>query len=132
MAKISSNAAKIAGRYRHYRNVLSERLADGLKRMVIAVDRLQVANLSGGGAAGSYPVPVRRGTLRRGTFWEAGDDYAIAGNVAAHARAIHDGRMVTRDGREYAVRPREFLNDAVDKVDGLTMVSDSIHQGFAI
>ena len=37
----------------------------GTRNVLLAVDRAAVKNLSGSGAAGSYPVPIRAGNLRR-------------------------------------------------------------------
>lgn len=68
MINFSSNAKTIAGRWQKRKQRLTTALIAGLRALAVAVDNKQVENLSGDGAAGSYPVRVVSGNLRNHHF----------------------------------------------------------------
>ncbi|MCP4259090.1 MAG: hypothetical protein GY774_16515 [Planctomycetes bacterium] len=108
----------------------------GVGRIIIGVNKEAVKNLSGPGAkpkkgkkaigAGGYPVPVRRGNLRRlenfvlpgrtkttnGMTFGAGDMGGIVYNTALYSRVIHEGR-----GSSKKHGPRPYITDAVLSFD---------------
>lgn len=117
--KANSNARQIAAKYRQRINRLNAALKRGLNRGARAVDAEQVKNLSGSGPAGSYPVPVRKGTLRGGHGWAVQSHRRGAVfNTTTYAMAIH--------------RDRPFLDDAAKAVDVTAMVADEVRRGFAV
>lgn len=123
MIRIGGNASSLAGRYRRRAQALHGALVKGLRRAASLVNRKQIENLSGSNSAapGSYPVPNRTGNLARGANWavEPGlrDPQGYVFNTTEYARAIHTGEMETKQGAKFAIRPRPFLDDALDKVD---------------
>jgi phage gpG-like protein len=129
--KVTSNARKIAKRLRARIRTWDDRVKDGLRRIVTKVDREQVKNLSGSNAdaPGSYPVPDRTGTLLRGHFSDVKSSrLALVGNTTEYALAIHSGNMTTKNGVQYALRPRPFLQDAADKVDAAEEMALALRQ----
>lgn len=118
---ITSNARTIANRYRRRIRALNGALAKGLRKAAAAIDREQVANLSGAKSdpPGSYPVPVRKGTLRGGHGWAVNDHKRGAVfNTTEYAMAIHNDRP--------------FLDDAVEAVDYPAIVAGEVRKGMAI
>ncbi|MDY6981162.1 MAG: hypothetical protein SV201_14905 [Pseudomonadota bacterium] len=122
MIRYGGNADSLAKRYKRRAQALGGALVKGLRRAASAVNREQIKNLSGSNSAepGSYPVPNRSGNLMRDANWAVDAGASPAGyvfNTAEYANAIHTGEMETPQGVKYAVRPRPFLDDAVNKVD---------------
>ncbi|MCP4747297.1 MAG: hypothetical protein GY874_14325 [Desulfobacteraceae bacterium] len=66
---------------------------------------------------GGYPVPVRKGHLRRSLDWlfsgqeKAKDLEAVVFNSAAYAKTIHDGQ---RSSEKFGARP--FLQEPLEKL----------------
>lgn len=119
--KAGSNAAALARKYAQRVAALNKALERGLKKAASTVDREQVKNLSGSGAdePGSYPVPVRKGTLRGGHGWAVrGVKQASIFNTTVYAMAIH--------------KDRPFLDDAAEKVDAGSIVAGEVSKAFAI
>ncbi|RCX32076.1 hypothetical protein [Thioalbus denitrificans] len=117
--KTTSNALAIARRWNTRRGQLDGALRRGLRKGAAAVDREQVRNLSGSGAdaPGSYPVPVRKGTLRGGHFFQVENArLAIVGNTTVYAARIHD--------------ERPFLDDAAEDVDAGEYIRDEMRTVF--
>lgn len=133
--KANSNAGAMALKYAKRAAELNAVIRSGIKKVAVAVDKEQVENLSGSGSdkPGSYPVPVRKGTLRGGHGWAVqGVGRAAVFNTTEHAMAIHNGELTTRQGVRYAVRPRPFLDDAANKVDVVDMVAKETRKAFAV
>lgn len=130
--KVTSNAAKIAGRLRQRINRWDKAMRTGLRKIVTRVDKAQVDLLSGSNdaAPGSYkPVPNRTGTLMQGHFFEVRSaSLAVAGNTTAYALPIHSGEMKTKQGLSYALPPRPFLDDAAAEADHLAIMATEIHR----
>jgi len=113
MLKVKTNAKNLSVRYAKRITALNSAIASGLRALAIKVDAEQVENLSGDGDRGSYPVPVRSGTLRRGTFFNVVNrQFAIVGNKTIYAASIHDGRP--------------FLDNAVDNVKPVEIIGDHL------
>lgn len=129
---IGSNASQIAKRYRRRAGGLDKAVRRGLRKYAIAVDREQVKNLSGSGAPGSYPVPVRKGTLRGGHFFEVSRRFAVVGNTTEYAPAVHGGELATNEGLRFAVKGRPFLDDAAEAVDGTAMLAGEVKKAMAV
>lgn len=134
MTGIATNSLQLARAYARRIERLDAAAKAGIRKWAIAVNREQVKNLSGGkgAAAGSYPVPVRTGNLRRDAFWQVESPrQAIVGNTADYAQAIHEGQFAGRSGAH--INPRPFLDDAAREVDGLSIMSGEVERGlFAI
>lgn len=133
MIRIGGNASSLAGRYKRRAQALHGALVKGLRRAASLVNRKQIENLSGSNSAapGSYPVPNRTGNLMRGANWAVDPGVNPVGyvfNTAEYANAIHTGEMETRQGVRYAVRPRPFLDDAVNKVDVSAEIAAAFRQ----
>jgi hypothetical protein len=109
-----TNAGAVARAYRKRMSQWAAGLRAGLRRIALEVERRQVDNLSGGGTspAGSYPVPIRSGNLRRSTGFRVEPLVAFVFNTALYARAIHNGFVPYGNGRNSKMRAREFLLDA--------------------
>jgi len=117
---ISSNAAKIAARYKLRIVSLKKAQKKALTRVAHRVNREQQRNLSGSNKAnpGSYPVPNRTGNLFRGAGVDmSGQHMAIIYNSAEYAGAVHGGGMATNQGVAYAVKPRPYLTAAAETVE---------------
>ena len=130
MINVLTNAKQLAAKWRQRRVALSAAARKGRRNAAIAVDREQEKNLEGGTSApGSYPVPVRTGNLRRGAFFDATHStFAIVGNTAAYAMAIHSGDMTTKDGLNYSLKGRPFLDDAAEAVDVVELMAIPIRR----
>lgn len=131
---VETNARTVAGGFRRMAVALDAALARGIRQATVAVDRAQVRNLSGTGRAepGSYPVPVRKGTLRGGHGWAVQGTEGQVFNTTAYAESVHSGRMKTAQGIDYAVRPRAFLDDAVEQTDVEGIVVGEVGKVFAV
>jgi hypothetical protein len=133
--KISGNMAQLAEKYRARARYMDELVTKVLRSAAAAIDRKQVENLSGSGAdePGSYPVPVRKGTLRGGHgFAVTGRGEAAVFNTTAYAMAVHTGNRATNQGVKYAVRPRPFLDEAAAQVDVGKRMQTALRKAFAI
>ena len=108
----------------------------GFRNVLVAIDRAAVKNLSGGGdaAPGSYPVPIRRGNLRRGQgMRQTGDTQGFVFNRTAYANAIHS-KGFNAYGNPHApfYGPRPFLDDAVESVDILDVYTRPIRKALGL
>lgn len=125
-----TNVIELARRYRQRAQRLDKGVARGLRKATNLIYREQLKNLSGSNKdePGSYPVPNRTGNLFRSAFEQVhGSDYAIVGNTAAYAAAIHEG---TKDGR---LKPHPYLDDAAKEVDAFGVInSEVIKEMFAV
>lgn len=103
-----------------------------LQTLVIGINRLQVQNLSGSGAAkpGSYPIPVRSGNLRRSADWGFLDPqtaFVTAGGAhAPYGIQVHEG--LGSSGR-YGRRP--FQDLAVKDTDVAGVISGTLEAELA-
>lgn len=128
----------------------------GLNRIAKGVHREAYAWLSGpgskasikkgvaGSGAGSYPVPVRTGHLRRSLDWlkpgetksgeagtfTAGQHEVVIYDSAEYALAIHEGRLTTRQGVNYSpiYGKRPFLTDALEKFNKGDRIAKTIEE----
>lgn len=127
------DAAAVAKKYRKRILALGDSQRKGLTQAAQLIDKEQVANLSGTGGPGSYPVPVRKGILRGGHGWAIrNDNNAAVFNTTGYAVPIHTGNMTTKEGLRYAVRPRPFLDDAANSVNVSEIVIAEVRKGFAV
>lgn len=112
----STNAAAVARVYAERATRWTNTLARAMRKAVTAVEVHAVDLLSGSGAPGSYPVPVRTGNLRRAMGSKVTSQTSgIIFNDAGYARAIHSGHLaVGYKGRgRKSVKARPFLDDAL-------------------
>ncbi len=107
---IITTAIRLARRYRQRSRALERAVARGLRDALMLMENQQVENLTGPGTApaGSYPVPVRTGNLRRSAYSRARNLSGEVGNTAAYATKIHDDRP--------------FLDEAVASVDADSVI----------
>lgn len=115
--RITTNANKIARKFRRRAQRLSGTIAKLLLQAAVAIDAKQVDNLSGSNTAapGSWPVPNRTGNLMGSHFWEVrGSQLAVVGNTAGYAAKIHEDRP--------------FLDRAVDDVNVLNLFARGIQR----
>ena len=120
---ITSNAGRIAELYRERAGRWRAAALSGLRRALVAVETAATRRLGGGGAAGSYPVPVRTGNLRRSMgFKLLSDTTGVVFNTARYAAAIHGGLQPRKHAGSGAdavyvfdsVPARAFLDDALE------------------
>lgn len=128
---VQSNAAELTARYRGRAARWSAALKAALTDVVLAVERASIDNTSGGGAAGDYPVPVRRGHLRRSHGSAVEDRLAMVFNTAAYAGAIQTGYQPYGNPNALPIPPREFLHDAGRSVDHLGIIRERMLGGLA-
>jgi len=125
MTGISSNALAVAARIQAKLRALDSAVGRGLRKVAATVEREQIKRL--GGAAktpGVYPVPARTGHLRRETFFElVSSRFALVGNTATYALAVHEG---LGSSRKFGSRP--FLEDAVNAVDSTEIMAVEIRK----
>ena len=117
MININSNASKIKRNFASRKARFIAGLKKALTVLAVKVDNEQVKNLSGdlNDGAGAYPIPVRTGNLRRGHFFNVSPQlFAIVGNTTSYAKTIHE--------------TRPFLDDAVDSVDAVKLVSENLNK----
>lgn len=103
MMRVITNANSLARQYRQRVQQFKAAVKRGLRRIGVMVNTQQVLNLSGSGSAppGSYPVPVRSGTLRRGANWGFLSDNVVAvGNTTIYAVPIHEDRPFLQQAGE--------------------------------
>lgn len=134
MPSMTTNGTQVAAVYRRIRATLDASLDRGMTMALLAVERAQVKNLSGGGAPFSYPVPVRTGNLRRSAGHSR--ESLTSGyvfNTAAYAGAVHSGHVSEWTGRgehrtvDRTARP--FLTDAVEQSKPSMIVQAEISKG---
>lgn len=68
-------------------------------------------------APGTYPIPIRTGTLRRGMNFQLAGNAAIVFNETAYARAVHDGYQPYGNPRAHAIPARPYFTDAIAELD---------------
>lgn len=129
--RLTSNAREVELIYASRRTRWGAARRSGLRKAVVAVENAASELLSGSGAAGAYPVPVRTGHLRRSMGSKMqGDSAGAVYNSAEYARAIHDGVVGRWNGRGKVaivqVRARPFMTDAVEKADPTAIVHDEL------
>ncbi len=122
---IDTNAERVAELLRERSGRWTAAAINGLRRAVLSVEAAATRRLSGGGQAGSYPVPVRTGNLRRSMGFKILDTISgLVFNTARYAGAIHNGLQPRKhhgrgDASMYifdSVAARPFLDDAVAEV----------------
>lgn len=102
----------------------------GTRNVLLSVERAATKNLSGSGsaAAGSYPVPIRTGNLRRSMgVRQESETVGFVFNRARYAGAIHRGMTPYNNPRirkSYLGRP--FLDDAAASVDSEKIFRESV------
>jgi phage gpG-like protein len=90
-----------------------------LRNLGIQAVRTATRLAGGPGTAkpGSYPIPIRTGTLRRGMNFEVQDNVAIVFNDTVYARAAHQGFQPYGNPRAHAIPGRPFFGDAIEQLD---------------
>lgn len=97
---------------------LPKAIRRGTRNVLLTVERQAVKNLSGAGAPGSYPVPIRTGNLRRSMgVRQESETVGYVFNRARHARAIHAGFKPYGNPHAHVIPARPFLDDAAASVD---------------
>ena len=124
---LTSNAGELAAKYRDLAARLDAALQRGLLTAMSKVEELAQANLSGGGAPFSYPVPVRTGNLRGQLGAEQITPAAVeVFDTADYARAVHEGVFTQWAGRGKTrivdKQARPFLTDALATADPTQIV----------
>lgn len=90
----------------------------GTRNVLLAVEQKATANLSGSGAPGSYPIPVRTGNLRRSMgVRQESDTVGYVFNRAVYARAHHEGFHPYGNKKAKRIPARPFLTNAAEAVD---------------
>lgn len=112
MPSVVTNARQIAAVFADRSKRWDNALRSALRKALVAVEQAAAEKLSGSGAAGSYPVPVRTGFLRRSLGIKLAPSSGMVFNTAAYAWAIHNGRS---DRVQTKARP--FLDDALKQAD---------------
>ena len=97
-----------------------------LADLAAAVDRGATQNLSGGGAAGSYPVPRRTGNLARQQGHTVGRRQAVVWNAAPYARAVHEGFHAFGNPNAPYYGPRRYLTDAADQANPIERLQQAL------
>jgi len=123
MISVNSNANDASMRLKHMVVDINRSLDEGLTEAVLFGHREVLKSLSGKASApaGSDPVPVRTGHLRRSENYitpgqskvgmTAGSGQAMLVNTANYASNIHEGT-----GPHAVFGPRPFMRDAADKI----------------
>lgn len=133
--RVITDIKQVQARLDRMATAIPRAIDSGLGKWAIIAHRAALKNLSGSksDAAGSYPVPVRTGNLRRsddyvlplhskhGIFAAHGQAYLV--NTAGYAHAIHEG-----EGTNASHSPRRFEADAVESThhQGLDVINASI------
>lgn len=123
--KIDTNAAQVAQAYAERAARWDGALQRAMRRALVAVEGAAVDRLSGSGAPGSYPIPVRTGFLRRALGSRiVSPSEGLVFNTANYAWALHTGDIAVghRGAGRKKVEPRPFLQDAVNDVLPADMV----------
>ena len=122
---IQTNASEVAAAIAARGPAFGNAVAIGIRAVTQAVHSAAVANLTGSGAAYSYPVPVRKGQLRRSMGTQSERTEGFVFNTAAYANAVHTGNVHQWNGMvKQSARP--FLDDAVETVDVLGLMAAEI------
>lgn len=89
---IKSNAAQIALGIINKAKGTRTAVRAGLTRVALSINAKHIENLSGPSEApaGSYPVPVRSGHLRRSADVEVKETEAYVMNTAEYAAKVHE------------------------------------------
>jgi hypothetical protein len=117
---ITHTAGQLAKQFQGYAQRWAAAVAKGLRDIAITVERGATKNTSGSGnaAPGSYPVPIRTGTLRRSIQSRFGARDAMVVAAAQYASAIHNGfTPYGNPNARLSYIGRPFLQDAVDAID---------------
>lgn len=129
---ISTNAADLRDAYVLMGRRMDDALRKGMRRLVLSVEQQAVKRLTGAGTAkaGSYPVPIRSGVLRRSMGVRiAGPMLGFVFNRAEYAKPIHDGFHPYGNKKAPWVMGRRFMDDAVDAVDGNAIMQTALREG---
>ena len=126
--RVASTGGAVAKRYAAYVAGWDAALEDGVRRVAMAVDNAASERLSGAGAPRTYPIPVRRGFLRRSGGYRAQGREAFVFNSAIYARAHHQGFRPYGNPRAKPVPARPFLRDAFDSVDPGAIIIASLRK----
>jgi phage gpG-like protein len=118
MITIEHNFGDRATQFARYAGAWTRAVAAGLRDIAISVERAAALNLRGRSKiAGSYPVPVRTGNLRRSLQSRFNDRESMVIVSAVYARAIHQGFTAYGNPTARYVPGRPYLQDAIDSVD---------------
>lgn len=129
MAKVRTNAKRVARTYRNLAEATIDGAKRGTRRAALLVETRASELISGPGTAapGTYPVPIISGQLRRMLGVRViSDRAAMVFNRAVHALPVHDGYVHHINGRTYKGRP--FLTDAVEQVNPTNVVTMAIRR----
>ncbi|MBR0346032.1 MAG: hypothetical protein IJI03_12320 [Rudaea sp.] len=121
MIDVQTNAGDVAAKFSAKAEAIPDAVGKGVRSWLLATEAQAVRNLTGGGAAWTYPVPVRTGNLRGArTVQQPSPGIGIIQFTAAYAWAIHTGKVTQWAGRgktrQVQKTARPFAQDAGDKV----------------
>lgn len=129
MAKVRTNAKRVARTYRTLGEAVADGAKRGIRRAALQVEARASELLTGPGTAapGAYPVPIRTDRLRSMLGVRViADRAALVFNRAVHAVPTHDGWTHRSSGKATAGRP--FLTDAVEQVNPTEVVTMAIRR----
>lgn len=130
---LQTTAAAVANAYARRARQWNGAKRDGLRRIVLFAEGKYVENLSGGGdaAPGSYPVPIRRGTLRRGSGTRVLQNDAYLFNNTRYARAVEKGSYPYGNRRAKFRPGRPAMEDALKATPSQEIMLTSLRRGLA-
>jgi phage gpG-like protein len=101
------------------------------QRIAALVERAAIKNLSGGGAPGSYPVPVPTGTLRGSVGSISDQASATIFATAEYAGSVHIGYQAYGNPHAKIIPARPYLADGIEAVDIEGELEDTLTRVFA-
>ena len=101
------------------------------QRIAALVEQGARKNLTGAGAPGSYPVPIRTGALRGSLASESDQTSATIFATAEYAGAVHVGYRAYGRPNGKVIPPRPFLADALEQTDIPGELNAALEQVFA-
>lgn len=110
---------------------LSPALRRFTQRIAQLVEQGAIQRLTGAGAPGAYPVPVRTGTLRGSVASQSDETSATIFATAEYAGAVHAGYRAYGRPNGKVIPPRPFLGDALAATDIAGELNDAVAQVFA-
>ena len=132
MPDVVSNAGTLSRLYRQRASAISAAVRRGTRRVLLTVDTHASKLLSGSGDAnaGSYPVPIRAGFLRRAQgVRQLNDTSGLVFNRARYARAVHTTGFRAYGNKRAPFYPgRPWLEDAVKKADPLAIMHREVRE----
>lgn len=131
---VQTNASDLREQYVMMGRSLDGALRKGMGRLVEAVERKAIANLTGGDR-GPREYPIRRasGRLAGGMGRRiAGPLLGFVFNSKEYARANHEGFHPYNNRFAPKVPRRPFLDDAAEAVDGGEIIQRALREGLKL